>query len=129
MNAARKELKACANNWPYRLSTNGGRTPIGTSSIGQWAMDSVDGQIPNFLLKRVRSGVETVLASAKIPREYRDRLQSHGISGVQAVHYNGYDYLDEKRESLEVLYKLLTGRQKQVLSRKNGPNKATRQTS
>lgn len=129
LNAARKELKACANNRPYRLSTNGGRTPIGTSSIGLWAVDAVDGQIPNFLLKRVRSGVETVLASAKIPREYRDRLQSHGISGVQAVHYNGYDYLDEKRESLEVLYKLLTGRQKQALSRKNGPNKATRQTS
>jgi integrase len=106
--AAKKELDACAINRPYRLSTNGGRTPIGTGNLGKWAVEAVDGKISNFLLKRVRSGVETVLASAKIPKEYRGRLQSHGISGVQAVHYDGYDYLDEKRESLEILYELLT---------------------
>lgn len=122
--AARTELKACADNKPYRLSTTGGRTPIEGSSIGHWAVAAVDNQIPNFQLKRVRSGVETALAFAKIPREYRDRLQSHGISGGQSAHYNGYDYLDEKRESLEVLYHLLTGQQ-QV---RHGSNKATRQT-
>lgn len=106
--AARKDLDACVNNRPYRLSTNGGRTPIGVGNLGKWAVDAVGSKIPSFQLKRVRSGVETALASAKVPREYRGRLQSHGISGVQAVHYDGYDYLDEKRESLEILYALLT---------------------
>jgi integrase len=106
--AAKKDLKACANNAPYRLSTNGGRTPIGSGNLGKWATEALDGKIPNFQLKRVRSGVETALACARIPREYRGRLQSHGISGVQAIHYDGYDYLDEKRESLEILYGLIT---------------------
>jgi predicted dienelactone hydrolase len=35
-------------------------------------------------------------------------LQSHGITGVQATYYDGYDYLDEKRESMELLHRLLT---------------------
>jgi integrase len=110
--AAKRDLEACANNAPYRLSTNGGRTPIGSGNLGKWAVESLDGKISNFQLKRVRSGVETALASARIPREYRGRLQSHGISGVQAIHYDGYDYLDEKRESLEILYSLITQGQK-----------------
>lgn len=73
-------------------------------------MEVVDDKIPNFQLKRVRSGVETALAAAKVSREYRGRLQSHGISGVQSTHYDGYDYLTEKRESLELLYNLLSPR-------------------
>jgi hypothetical protein len=108
VDAAKKELAACAKNAPFMLSTNGGRTSIGSGNLGKWAVEALDGKIPNFQLKRVRSGVETVLASARIPREYRGRLQSHGISGVQAVHYDGYDYLDEKRESLEILFGLIT---------------------
>lgn len=110
--AAKKELDACAANTPFRLSTNGGRTPIGSGNLGKWAVEVLGGKIPNFQLKRVRSGVETALASARVPREYRGRLQSHGISGVQAIHYDGYDYLDEKRESLETLYSLITQGQK-----------------
>lgn len=129
VNAARRELSACANNRPYRLSTNGGHTPIVCNSIGQWALDAVNGQIPDFQLKRVRSGVDTALAIAKVPREYRDHLQSHGISGVQAVHYNGYDYLAEKRECLEVLYKLLTSTKKQVRGPSGPPQRTPRETA
>jgi integrase len=106
--AAGVELKACAKNKPFRLSSNGGRTPMVGGNLGRWAGEAVGDKIPNFLLKRVRSGVETALAAAKVSREYRGRLQSHGISGVQANHYDGYDYLEEKRESLELLYGLLT---------------------
>lgn len=102
------ELDACASNKPYRLSTNGGRTPMVGGNLGRWAVEVVDDKIPNFQLKRVRSGVETALAAAKVSREYRGRLQSHGISGVQSTHYDGYDYQAEKRESLELLYDLLT---------------------
>lgn len=87
--AAGIELGACASNKPYRLSTNGGRTPVDSGNLGRWAIEVVDGQIPSFQLKRVRSGVETALAAAKVSREYRGRLQSHGISGVQSTHYDG----------------------------------------
>lgn len=108
--AAGIELDACASNKPYRLSTNGGRAPVDSGNLGRWATEVVDGKIPSFQLKRVRSGVETALAAAKVSREYRGRLQSHGISGVQSTHYDGYDYLAEKRESLELLYDLITNR-------------------
>jgi hypothetical protein len=30
-------------------------------------------------------------------------LQSHGLTGVQARHYDGHDYLPEKRMALETL--------------------------
>jgi len=34
-------------------------------------------------------------------------VQSHGIVGVQARHYDGHDYMAEKRQALETLFKLL----------------------
>ena len=63
--------------------------------------------IADFQAKRIRSGVETLLASARIGSDVRGRLQSHGISGVQARHYDGHDYIEEKRHALEVLFSLL----------------------
>jgi hypothetical protein len=61
--------------------------------------DTIDG----FQLKRIRSGVETLLASSGVSREIRGHLQSHGLSGVQARHYDGHDYMPEKRSALEIL--------------------------
>lgn len=46
-------------------------------------------------------------ASARISSDIRGGLQSRGISGVQARHYAGHDYMDEKREALEILFNLL----------------------
>lgn len=106
--AVETELAACAANKPHRLSTDGGKTHIFPGTLTKWASEAVGEKIPNFQLKRVRSGVETALASAKVPKEYRGRLQSHGITGVQATHYDGHDYIDEKRECLDVLHRLLT---------------------
>ncbi len=34
-------------------------------------------------------------------------VQSHGIAGVQARHYDGHDYMDEKRDALALLLRLL----------------------
>jgi hypothetical protein len=64
--------------------------------------------IVGFQTKRIRSGIETFLAGAKISQEHRGRLQSHGISGVQSRHYDGYEYLDEKRNALETLFRFLS---------------------
>jgi hypothetical protein len=33
----------------------------------------------------------------------RGHLQSHGITGVQYRHYDGHDYMPQKRQALEVL--------------------------
>jgi hypothetical protein len=39
--------------------------------------------------------------------DVRGRLQSHGVSGVQSRHYDGHDYLPEKRKALTILYQVL----------------------
>ncbi len=80
---------------------------IAAPVLSKWAADAVGNNIEDFQAKRLRSGIETLLASAGVSQETRGRLQSHGISGVQARHYDGHDYLQEKRKALETLHTLL----------------------
>ena len=87
----------------FVISASGGRLPIEPSTASNWAHDTVIEAIPGFQLKRVRSGVETLLAANGISREVRGHLQSHGMTGVQYCHYDGHDYLPQKRQALEVL--------------------------
>ena len=91
----------------YVISTSRGRLPIEPSTASNWAHDTVAEAIPGFQLKRVRSGVETLLAAHGVSREIRGHLQSHGLTGVQYRHYDGHDYLPEKRLALEVLFKAI----------------------
>lgn len=56
----------------------------------------------------LRRTVETRLAAAGVSLDVRAQLQSHGLGGVQARHYDRHDYLAEKREALEALHRLLT---------------------
>jgi len=53
-----------------------------------------------FDLRDVRRTVETMLASMGLSRDTRAQLLSHGISGVQAAHYDRHGYTDEKRAAL-----------------------------
>lgn len=96
----------CKPTGVFAISTDKGTTHLSASTLSDWAVDAAV-NIPGFQTKRIRSGVETLLASVKIPREIRGRLQSHGISGVQARHYDGHEYLDEKRQALETLFAYL----------------------
>jgi hypothetical protein len=95
----------------YKFSTDGGATPMHPTSLTAWARDvGRRAKINDFQLKRVRSGIETRLAELGIPLHIRGQLQSHGISGVQAGHYDAHEYLPEKRAALEALYGLLEQR-------------------
>ncbi len=93
----------------YAISTDGGKTHLSAITLSHWAVAAGTG-VADFRTKRLRSGVETLLARAKIQADHRGRLQSHGISGVQARHYDGHDYMDEKRHALETLFDVLEGR-------------------
>lgn len=57
----------------------------------------------------LRRTVETRLAAEGVSADARAQLQSHGLGGVQARHYDRHDYLLEKRAALETLYRLITG--------------------
>jgi integrase len=91
----------------FVITTSGGRLPIEPSTASNWAHQTVAEAIPGFQLKRVRSGVETLLASQGVSREIRGHLQSHGLTGVQYRHYDGHDYLPEKRRALELLFEAI----------------------
>ena len=98
-------LLECQPQGTYAISTDKGVTHLAATTLSAWAVEA-SGQ-PDFRAKRVRSGVETLRASARISSDIRGRLQSHGISGVQARHYDGHDYVEEKRQALETLFRLL----------------------
>ncbi|MCV2367319.1 site-specific integrase [Roseateles oligotrophus] len=103
---AAEAIKLLDLSGEYAITTEVG-DKIGTihlvsSTLSRWAVDAVGDKITDFQAKRIRSGVETILAG-KISKEMRGRLQSHGISGVQDRHYDGYDYLPELRTALEAL--------------------------
>ena len=100
-------LSQCGPVGQFALSTDGGKTHIHATTLSKWAQAAVGGLIPDFQAKQLRSGVETLLASLKVDKEIRGRLQSHGIAGVQDAHYNGYEYIDEKQEALNLLYQRL----------------------
>jgi hypothetical protein len=95
----------------FILSTNGGVTAMDPTSLWSWAAEvAKTAGIKDFQLKRVRSGIETLLAQARVSKEIRGQLQSHGLGGVQDRSYDAHDYLPEKREALQTLYKLLEKR-------------------
>ncbi len=108
--AAASALLDCKPQGHFALSTDGGKTHLGAVTLSAWAVEAA-AAIPGFKAKRIRSGVETLLASVGVSSEIRGRLQSHGIAGVQARHYDGHDYLNEKRSALETLHKLLNQKQ------------------
>ncbi len=106
--AAAAALQECAPQGLFALSTDHGRTHLAATTLSAWAVQAVGDQILDFQAKRIRSGVETMLAAARVSAEIRGRLQSHGISGVQARHYDGHDYMEEKRHALLTLHRLLS---------------------
>jgi hypothetical protein len=78
------------------------------TSISKWASDVAERSgMENFQLKRVRSGIETMLAAAGVTKHIRGQLQSHGIGGVQDQHYDAHEYLPEKRKAMDLLLRLL----------------------
>jgi len=54
-----------------------------------------------FTTHDLRRTVETGMAAARVPKEYRDRVLNHIDASVGGKHYNLHDYKDEKREALE----------------------------
>lgn len=56
----------------------------------------------------LRRTIETRPAAEGVGADARAQLQSHGLGGVQARHYDRHDYEREKREALETPYRLVS---------------------
>ena len=106
---AATRLKSLEREGEFVFTSNHGKSPINATTLTGWSQDLVGEAIAGFQLKRVRSGVETLLSKAKVSEMTRGHLQSHGLSGVQARHYDGNDFMEEKRGALEILLRKLNG--------------------
>jgi len=106
---AARDLQALERVGDHVFSTTKGVKQISGTTLSGWAAQVVGDAIEGFQLKRVRSGVETLLAANRISREIRGHLQSHGLTGIQARHYDGHDYMLEKREALDLLARGIIG--------------------
>ena len=117
--AAREALRTLLSLNPgeFPFSIDGGHTPLSAKTISDWAKGAAAGlqwtptdkPVGAFQAKRIRSGVETALASLGVSQEIRGHLLSHGVTGVQSASYDGHDYAPQKLEALETLYSFLTG--------------------
>jgi integrase len=83
------------------LFSTHGRVPMTETTPGKRVAEisaSMGGE--PFDLRDIRRTVETMLAGMGISKDTRAQLLSHGISGVQAAHYDRHAYTDEKRAAL-----------------------------
>jgi len=72
-----------------------------------------------FELRDLRRTCETMLASIGISSDIRAQIQSHGLGGVQARHYDRHNYMAEQRATLgswnQYLQRLVEGRTGDVI--------------
>ena len=121
-----------------KLSANSGKTitnpSLFLSSSGATMSASTPGkrvaeivaalEIEPFDLRDIRRTVETMLAGLGISRDIRAQLLSHGLSGVQNQHYDRHQYMDEKRNALEIWEHHL----EKILTVEDGSNGLTKKT-
>jgi len=99
---------------PYLVTVTHGQSPAVYTSIQDRLLAVIKamnaaGELEkgDFTLGDLRRTVETRLAADGVSESVRGQLQSHGLGGVQARHYDRYEYLKEKREALEALHRLM----------------------
>jgi len=96
---------------------------VNAKAVADWAKDTAAGKewvptdkpVGQFQAKRIRSGVETALASLRVSQENRGHLMRHGVTGMQAASYDGHAYAPQKLEALDKLQRFLTETSASVL--------------
>ena len=93
--------RAKANDTPLLFPSRTNKTTLHDSMPGPRVSEiaAAMGGEP-FDLRDLRRTVETMLAGMSVSRDTRGQLLSHGISGVQAQHYDRHDYIKEKHTAL-----------------------------
>ncbi|CAJ4084512.1 phage integrase/recombinase [Burkholderia pseudomallei] len=94
-------LKQLTPSGDFAISASPGRH-LSPTTARAWAKRVVGDQLDGFELKRIRSGVATLLAKLGVSSEIRNHLQSHNLTGVEHRHYNKYDFYKEKKAALEL---------------------------
>ena len=87
-----------------RIASSPGDGFESVSAYSRWLAanaQQVGVKVAPFTARDLRRTCETRLAELGVSKEDRAQLLSHGISGVQAKHYDRHSYLPQKRAALE----------------------------
>jgi integrase len=102
-----KELQNEPNGNSALLFTSDGKRALRLETVSGLvnqivaAMLQVQELREGFELRDVRRTCETMLAATGVSRDIRSQIQSHGLGGVQARHYDRHNYMVEKRATIE----------------------------
>jgi len=109
---ARAEAKRC--DWLFSMY---GRAPLAAQTVADHCNEIAAALMAApkaqrivkeaFQLRDIRRTAETRMAALGISRDVRAQILSHGISGVQATHYDRHTYATEKRAALAAWAALL----------------------
>jgi len=114
-NSAKKENREPLISSLWIFSSHGKKQLVDTTPGKRAAEISKAMGGEAFNLRDIRRTCETMLAVMGISRDTRAQLLSHGLSGVQAAHYDRHTYTKEKRATLvaweQRLDEIATGKQ------------------
>ena len=103
---------------PFLFSVDGGLSGAAYNVLAKRVRDVSSAMVKareadkRFTPGDLRRTVETRLASVGISSDVRARLQSHGLGGVQARHYDRHDYAKDMRVALTKLRALLVAKKR-----------------
>ena len=91
------------------LFSTSGRVPLRKETVAalveeiERAMQAEDElERGSFCMRDLRRTAETHMAALGISSDIRAQIQSHGLGGIQARHYDRHDYMPEKRAALSL---------------------------
>lgn len=93
-------VRADEQKSPLLFSSDGITTMVDTTPGKRAVAICKELKAPTYQLRDIRRTCETMLAGIGIHKDIRAQLLSHGLSGVQAAHYDRHEYIDEKRAAL-----------------------------
>ncbi len=111
---ARRILDALPDDSPH-VFTNDGKRALREETVSAIVSEISASMLKakeareGFQLRDIRRTCETMLAALGVSSDVRAQLQSHGLGGVQARHYDRHDYALEKRAALEKWQRHLDG--------------------
>lgn len=91
------------------MSSTHGRVPLRPKTVALSVTEIVKamqkaGELERgpFLIRDLWKTAETHMAALAISSDVRAQIQSHGLGGIQARHYDRHNYMPEKRKALEL---------------------------
>lgn len=95
-------MRSLCVSHPRRIGSFGGTSVHSVSKlVSSISKAEAEQGVQPYTWRDVRRTCETMLAALGVSKDTRGQLQSHGLGGVQARHYDKYSYMPEKQATLK----------------------------